>query len=374
MKRRQKKKIRYAVVGQGYFAQTAVLPAFAHSKSSELCALVSGNRAKLKLLGRKYGVQDLYNYDQYDLLMTSSDIDAVYIALPNWMHREYAEKALEAGIHVLCEKPMAVTSEDCRSMIRTAEARDLKLMIAYRLHFEQANLESIEAIRSGKIGDPRIFHSVFSFPVKPGNIRAQAERIGGGPLFDIGIYCINASRYLFRSEPIEVFATAGDRPEGRATFDHETISVIMKFPEGRLANFTVSFGSSGVGHYEVVGTKGDLRLNEAYTYAGEMELSLTRGGNTRKLTFRKSDQIAPELDYFSRCVRKNVQPEPSGYEGLLDVMIIEGILESIRTGRPVALELGRKKRRPSLTQEIRRPAVEKPPRLYHADEPEKEAA
>jgi predicted dehydrogenase len=371
------RKIRYGVVGQGYFAQQAVLPAFRHAKHSELTALVSGDQKKLSLLGRKYKVHDLYSYDQYELLLTSGDIDAVYVALPNWMHREYAEKALEAGIHVLCEKPMAVSSADCRRMIQSAESRDLKLMVAYRLHFEEANLKSIQAIESGRIGEPRIFNSVFTFPVKHGNIRAQSEKIGGGPIYDIGTYCINASRYLFKDEPIEVFAMAGDRPRGGLKDAHETVSVIMRFPQNRLANFTVSFGVGSTGYYQVLGTEGDLCLEEAYTFADDIEQYLTRGGKTRETLFKKRDQIAPELDYFSRCILDDVQPEPSGYEGLLDIQIIEAILESLRLKRPVSLEMGntgRKVRRPSMRQEIRRPAVDRAPRLYRAEEPTKKSA
>jgi glucose-fructose oxidoreductase len=114
-------KIRYAVVGLGHIAQVAVLPAFAHAKNSELVALVSDDPEKLEKLGRRYKVKTRFKYDQYDECLRSGDIDAVYIALPNHLHRSYTERAARAGVHVLCEKPMAVTEEDCLSMIRVAE-------------------------------------------------------------------------------------------------------------------------------------------------------------------------------------------------------------------------------------------------------------
>src|SRR5262249_36658802 len=154
---------RYAVVGLGYIAQIAVLPAFEHAKeNSELVALVSGDSRKRKALSRKYKVQQAYSYDQYEECLTSGEVEAVYICLPNSMHRVYTEAAAEAGLHVLCEKPMAFEEAECRSMIESAERARVKLMIACRLHFEPGNLHAIDAVRSGKIGEPRIFRAAFS--------------------------------------------------------------------------------------------------------------------------------------------------------------------------------------------------------------------
>ena len=136
------RKVRYAVVGLGYIAQVAILPAFAHAQeNSELVALVSGDPGKLKALGKKYKVPKTYNYEHYADCVADG-IDAVYIALPNAMHRAYAEGAARAGVHVLCEKPMAVTEQECEAMIDTAERAKVKLMIAYRLHFERGNLST----------------------------------------------------------------------------------------------------------------------------------------------------------------------------------------------------------------------------------------
>jgi len=368
------RKIRYAVVGQGYFSQMAILPAFEHSKNSELVALVSGHRDKLKKLGRRYRVKNLVTYEEYDDFLRSGQVDAVYIALPNWMHREYAERAARAGVHVLCEKPMAVHVEDCASMISTAEEMGVKLMVAYRLHFEEANLSAVDLISKGKIGDARIFNSVFSFPVKPDNIRANAEEMGGGPVYDIGIYCINASRYLFQAEPVEVFATAGDRKQGRNTRGHETVSVLMKFPDNRVASFTCSFGVASVGYYDVIGTKGEICLENSYEYYGDMYQSVTINEKSKERVFKTRDQIAPELDYFSNCVLKNLPIEPSGYEGMLDVMIIQAILRSLDSGMPVPLSLAPRKRRPTIEQAIRRPKLRKRPRLVKAEVPSKKAA
>src|ERR1700740_261755 len=180
----KRKKIRYAVIGLGHIAQAAMLPAFKHARrNSELTALVSGDAKKLQLLAQKYHTRYAVSYDQYDDLLKSGDIDAVYIALPNSLHAEYSIRAARAGIHVLCEKPMAVTAKECTAMIKAARTNRVKLMIAYRLHFEEANLKAIQTVESGKIGVPRFFNSLFSLQVKEGNIRTQ-ENLGGGTLYD----------------------------------------------------------------------------------------------------------------------------------------------------------------------------------------------
>ncbi len=368
------RKIRYAVVGQGYFAQAAILPAFAHSKKAELTALVSGETRKLKALGRKYRVADLCDYSGYDYLLQSGDIDAVYIALPNWMHREYAEKAIQAGIHVLCEKPLAVTVEECERLIRLAEDRGVKLMTAYRLHFEETNLSAIQLVQGGKIGEPRAFNSFFSLPVKPDNIRAMTPKTGGGPVYDIGVYCINAARYLFREEPIEVHAWAHNRPGSELKEIDETVSVQMRFPEGRVATFTVSYATASVDYFDVVGTKGSICVEPAFDFASPKTMWISRGEKTSQKKFAKRDQVAPELDYFSDCILKDRQPEPSGLEGLIDVMIIQAIHRSLETGSPIELEIPRRRLRPGLRQNIRRAPVRSQPKLIAAAEPARKSA
>ncbi|HYY25932.1 MAG TPA: Gfo/Idh/MocA family oxidoreductase [Candidatus Udaeobacter sp.] len=355
-----KAKIRYAVVGLGHIAQVAVLPAFAHaSRNSALAALVSDNPKKLKQLSRLYGIGLTYSYEQYDDCLQSGEIDAVYIALPNSMHADYALRAANAGIHVLCEKPMAVTEKECAAMIRATDKNHVKLMIAYRLHFEEANLKAVEVVRSGKLGEPRIFNSVFGMQVREGNIRIQAQ-LGGGTLYDLGIYCINAARFLFQDEPLEAFAWSATNADARFSEVDEMTSAVLRFPKDRLAVFTSSFGSADIASYQIIGTRGDLRVDPAYEYAMELGHHLTIEGKTRSHTFAKRDQFAPELLYFSDCIANDRKPEPSGEEGLADVRIIRALYRSAQTGRPVKLQPTRVKKRPSLKQEKRRPPVAKP--------------
>jgi predicted dehydrogenase len=362
------KKVRYAVVGLGHIAQAAVLPAFAHaSKNSELVALVSGDEMKRRRLSRRYDVPYTFSYDDYEKCLKSGEVDAVYIALPNSMHCEYTVGAARAGVHVLCEKPMAVTERECEEMIRETEQHQVKLMIAYRLHFEEANLKAVELVQSGKLGEPRLFNSVFSFQVKEGDIRLEQEK-GGGTLYDIGIYCINAVRYVFRQEPVEVCAFTVKGTERRFKEVDEMTSALLRFPDERLAAFTSSFGVSDVSFYEVVGTKGSLRVEPAYEYQGELRHTLTLSGKEQQRTFAARDQFAPELLYFSDCILKDREPEPNGTEGLHDVRIIEALYRSARRGKSVRLKPIRRTRRPTLAQQIRRPPVEEPA-LVHARAP-----
>jgi glucose-fructose oxidoreductase len=361
-------KVRYAVIGLGYIAQMAVLPAFNHARvNSELRALVSSDRVKRTRLGRQYRVPFTYSYEEFSSCLDSGEIDAVYIALPNDMHRAYAEAAARAGVHVLCEKPLAVTETDCAAMIDAAAEHNIKLMTAYRLHFDPANLRAIQAVQSGKLGEPRLFNSVFSMQVRAGNIRLQEER-GGGTLYDIGIYCINAARYLFRAEPEEVVALASNGGDARFGEVEECVSAIMRFPGERVANFTCSFGAADVAHYEIVGTKGRLRLDSAYDFAEAAKQVTRTNGQEKSKSYAKHDQFAPLLIHFSDCVLQDREPEPSGLEGLRDVRIIEALYDSVERGAPVKLESLPPTQRPDKSQEMKKPAVPKP-KLIHAQTP-----
>src|SRR3954468_8608180 len=235
-------RIGYAVVGLGHIAQTAVLPAFVNARNSRLAALGSDDKKKSATLSRQYRVP-AFSYNDYEECLRRDDVDAVYIAVPNTMHAEYPVRAAEVGAHVLCEKPMATTESDCRRMIAACDDAGVKLMIAYRLHFEPANLEAVRVGKSGKIGEPRLFSSDFSHQVKPGNIRTERET-GGGPIWDIGIYCLNAARYLFRKEPVEVAAFATRKDDERFEGVPAGMTCLLRFDDNQLGTFNCSFAAS----------------------------------------------------------------------------------------------------------------------------------
>ncbi|HEY1559141.1 MAG TPA: Gfo/Idh/MocA family oxidoreductase [Kofleriaceae bacterium] len=348
-----------AVIGQGHFAQAAVLPAIEQLDDVELVALVSGSRHKLDELAGRYGARVACHYEELDRLLATGRIDLVYIAVPNDLHAEMTLIAARHGVHVMCEKPMAPTEAECMQMIHACDQRGVKLMIAYRLHFEAANLIAVEIARGGEIGEPRIFSSVFSLQVREGNTRTQPRR-GAGPLYDTGVYCVNAARYLFRAEPVEANAMrlAGRGPRFEAI--DEAFAVALRFPDERVAQFTCSFGAHDRSHYEIVGTEGIIELDNAYEYAAEMKLRVQSPHGAKERTFEKRDQIGAEIEYFARCIREDRDPEPSGWEGLEDVRILQAIQSSARFGRAVPIDAIARAARPDLGQEIRVPAHEMP--------------
>ena len=332
-----RKKVRYGVVSLGDIAQEAFLPGVAHTGNSEVTAFINGDPEKARELGRRYGVEHCYGYEEYDRLLASGEIDAVYIAAPNFRHAEFAIPALKSGIHVLCEKPLEVSFAKVQEIVDAAGASPAKLMVAYRLHFEPGTLDAIRRIRAGELGDLVAFTSCFGQMVDPANHRATNGELAG-PLLDMAPYPINATRYLFGEEPLEVAAAVASRhPEhGLAGMD-DTVAVTLRFPGNKLAQFTVSYVTGGVDSLIVAGTKGAIHMSPAYNYHAGIEQNLVHGGTKQHETFKHVDQFGGELRYFSDCVLNDRDPEPDGEEALADLRVIEGIWEAIRTGGAVKL-------------------------------------
>ncbi|HEX3596361.1 MAG TPA: Gfo/Idh/MocA family oxidoreductase [Polyangiaceae bacterium] len=349
------RRVRYAVVGAGNIVQVAVLPAFQHAReNSELVAVISGDPAKRSALRERYSLEADGDYGELEDILERTRADAVYIATPNSLHREYAVRAAARGVHVLCEKPLAPTVADCEAIAATCREHSVKMMIAYRLHFEAANLRALEIVRSGQLGRPRLFSSFFSHVVREGDIRLNGS-LAGGAVYDLGVYCINAARNLFQAEPVSVFAFAIHRGD-----TDDTTVATMKFPDSRIAQFSVSNSTADVSSYRIVGEKGDLRLEPAFEYAGENVHYLTVDGKTKREAFGKRDQFAPELLYFSNCILEDKEPEPSADEGTRDIRVIEAMQKSIESGTQVALlPLAERRARPSMDQEMKKPAVGK---------------
>ena len=328
-------RIRYAVVGLGRIAQVAVLPAFRHAVShSQLVALVSGNPPKRRALAREHRVERTYGYDKFDACLR--DVDAVYIALPNSMHAEYAIRAARANVHVLCEKPLATTVEECEAMIDACRAHDVKLMVAYRLHFERITRAVLNLVRNGRIGVPRFMTAVFSFTPSERNIRTERD-LGGGSLYDIGVYCINAARHIFQAEPVEALGISVHTGEQRFASVDETMAAVLRFDGGRIASFVTSLNAAGVGAYRIVGTTGDIFVQPGFTYVKPLAYELTVNGRTLRKRAPKQDQFAAQLSYFSDCIRANRDPSPSGFDGLYDVRIVQALHESAARGKPIAI-------------------------------------
>jgi glucose-fructose oxidoreductase len=363
---RQTRQVRYAVVGLGHIAQNAVLPGFAHAeRNSTLSAIVSGDLQKLAEIGDRYGVSTRGGYDDFERCL--GEVDAVYIATPNTLHADLTVRAARAGVHVLCEKPLAATAEECDRMIRACRDANVKLMTAYRLHFEPLMLEVLELIRRGRIGQAKYFISSFSMHAKAGGIRTKPD-LGGGTVLDLGIYCINAARLVLGAEPTQIFGLAVEGTRVGMPGVDEMTSAVMHFEGDRLASFTSSFAAADTSWFRVVGTEGDLLMQPAFEYAEPLAYTITVDGKTTRKRGKKRDQFAAELLYFSDCVLKDRLPEPSGEEGAWDVRIIDAIAESARRGTPIRVGKTAPELEPIPAQAVDLPPVREP-KLVNVESP-----
>jgi predicted dehydrogenase len=334
------RKLGWAIVGLGSLAINQILPAFAKCEKSKVVALVSGHPDKANKLALRYSVdpKNIYNYENYDSLKNNSEVDVIYIVLPNSMHAEYTIRGFQAGKHVLCEKPMANTPADCQAMIDAARKADRKLMVAYRCRYEPFNQEMIRMAREQELGPLKVILGDTGFNIgDPNQWRLKRDLAGGGSLMDIGIYSLQAARFVSGEEPVEINAMTYSTP-GDIRFKEveEMINFQLRFPSGVLANCTSSYGYSGQAHLRAVTTKGWFELDPSMYYTGiRMRVRGAKGIEERVLGDR--DHFAAEMDHMSECVMMNKEPLTPGEEGLRDVKIMMAIYEAAKTGKTVKL-------------------------------------
>jgi len=337
------RKIGYAIVGLGGYGLGTILPQFANCQFSRVTALVSGDPAKAQAVAARYGVpaRSIYNYQTFDRIADNPDVDVVYVVLPNSMHAEYTIRAAQAGKHVMCEKPMATSAAECEAMIAACRAAGRKLMIGYRCHFEAYNLEAMRLARTGAAGRPRYFRSEHGFVQHdPSQWRLKKALSGGGSLMDMGVYSLNAARYMTGEEPIAVTARdSTDRTDPRFHEVEDMIDWTLEFPSGALGS-CMSMYSANQNHILLMGDRGRIEMEPATRYSGnriwtggdgrEVELTVIPPGPGRT-------QFAGQLDHMAECVVTGAEPIVSGEEGLRDLRIIDAIYRSAREGRRVAL-------------------------------------
>lgn len=331
------KRVGYAVVGLGKISQRAVLPAFRNSKKAKLVAVVSGNRSKARRLAGAFGAGAWYTYDDYGQCLANPNVDAVFIATDNGTHAPFAIRAAKAGRHVLCEKPMATTSRDCRRMILACEKNNVRLMIAYRKYFEPASVALKKMISSGKIGRLKLIHSAFTIFLPPGkNVPAwhlDRAASGGGSLMDLGVYCVNTIRWLTGKEPTEAGAFAWTTDPKRFNSVEESIGFQLKLPDNLFVQATASFGAAQANYVKVFGEKGWAMLDPAFAFDEERRLFGKIRGRWFEKRYEVMDEFALELDAFADSVRRGRNPEPDGHEGLRDQLAIEAIYQAARKNK-----------------------------------------
>ncbi len=367
------KKIRYAIVGAGDIAQEDMMPGVAHTGNSVITALVTGDPTKAEELGKTYEVEATYTYEQFPEALRSGTFDAIYLATPNWRHAEFIIPALQAGIHVLTEKPMEVSTAKCREILEAEKSSVAKLMVAYRLHFEPATLDTIAKIRSGELGEVHLFSSTFAQMVDPADHRTKNGDLAG-PVLDMGPYPVNAARYVFSAEPTEIVSAVGARHSDSGfpqNFD-DTLVTTLRFPGDRFAQFSLSYFGNPTNSFVAVGTKGTIALDPAYMFGKGLEQTIAIKDEKSSETFKNTDHFGGELKYFSDCILNDTDVEPDGEEGYADVRVLEGILAALQSGAPVKLEpFTRTKRIDPDSQKQTLGAVSTPD-LVHAKNPGRE--
>jgi predicted dehydrogenase len=333
------KPVGYAAVGLGTISDI-FMRACAQTQSSKITALVTGHPdTKGKKYAAMYGIPEssIYTYDTYNRLRDNKDVDAVYIGLPNSMHREYTVRAAQLGKHVLCEKPMAISSAECREMIDACRTADRRLMIAYRIHYEPTHLEAQRIIQSGALGQLESFDGSFGFNATPNQWRLTRKYGGGGSLMDVGIYPMNEIRWLLGEEPAAFTAvsTTRDHTSGRFADMEQTLDFTLKFPSGIVAALGCTYGSDMPGFLRIHGDRGSLMIENAYGYQGAHLYNL--GGKNHVDTTTQGDQTLHfqlEANHFSNCIRTGATPKTPGEEGLHDLLAIEAIYKA--AGSPIA--------------------------------------
>ncbi|WP_322104382.1 Gfo/Idh/MocA family oxidoreductase [Paraburkholderia sp. J41] len=337
-----RRRVGMAVAGLGRLSLAQILPALAQSKHARLAGLISGSPEKARAVAAQYGVGDnaIYGYGDMARLADNPDIEAVYIVTPNGLHLEHVSAAARAGKHVLCEKPMANTAAEARRMIDVCAAAGVKLMVAYRCQFEVFNSEAKRLVQSGELGKARLVEAVNAQAQGPGEQwRLKGALAGGGALPDIGLYCLNGVRHLLGEEPVEVYAqVVNPQDDARYREVEETVSFMLRFPSGAIANCAASYGAHESKDMRIRLEGGWIDLENAFAYAGQRMRVARRAGSIeaveeRRLAFK--DQFALEIDHFSRCVREDRAPATPGEEGLRDHLLMEALYRSAREGRPV---------------------------------------
>ena len=334
------KKLGWAIVGLGSLSIHQILPAFAQCDKSKVVALVSGHLDKANKLALRYGVnpKNIYNYQNYDSIKDNPEVDIIYIVLPNGMHCEYTVRGLQAGKHVLTEKPMANTPAECQQMVDAGRKANRKLMVAYRCRYEPYNQEAIRMARSNELGKTKVILADAGFNMSdPNQWRLKKDLAGGGSLMDIGIYALQAARYLSGEEPQEVnammYSTLGD-PRFREV--EEAINFQLRFPSGILAQCTSSYGYAWQSHYRVVKSEGWLEMDPATAYSG-LRMRVHHGNTIEEKDLPVVDHFAAEMEHMSSCVMENKEPLTPGEEGLRDLTIMKAIYEAANSGTTVKL-------------------------------------
>ena len=336
----KKERLGIALVGLGYYSTDLLAPALQQTKNCYLAGIVTGTPSKAETWKAKHNMPDknIYNYQNFDQIANNDDIDVVYVVLPPSMHKEYVIRAANAGKHVWCEKPMAMTAIECQEMIDACKKANVKLLVGYRMHFEPKTLEIIRMRKDGELGKVLFFQGLSGFIIgDPAQWRLKKELSGGGAMMDIGIYSINGARYMIGEEPIWVTAqeTKNNKEKFKDGID-ETIQFQLGFPGGAVASCLSTYSLNNLDRFFLDGDKGFAELFPATGY-GPIQGRTSKGELTQP---HKTHQTV-QMDEMAGIILQGKQPivPVDGEEALKDLKIIDAIYLAINKRKRVDLKL-----------------------------------
>jgi len=333
------KKVHWGILGTARIAAERLIPAFHESEIAELVAVASRNRDRGTSFANKHRIPKAYAC--YDELLADDSIDAVYIPLPNHLHREWAIRAMVAGKHVLCEKPLSTSATDGIAMFEESEKNNVLLMEGFMYRFHPQTRRVRELLAKGTIGRPRLIRVAHSFPLhlqdKDKDFRWR-EEAGGGSLADLGVYCVDTTRHLFSADPARVFAASSYHPDHSA--EAET-RAILTFPDDRVAVFDSSFLLTGRREYEVVGDEGRITAFDTYNPGRGVDVKIETEVMGKKILEKidAKNEYLLEVDHFSTCILQNEDPVISCQDSIGNLRVLDALRESAHQGIPVEMSL-----------------------------------
>ena len=331
--------IKWGILGNAMIARKCVIPAIFSSANGRVHALASRNFKKAEALAEKYDITRLYS--QYESVIEDKQVDIVYIPLPNHLHKEWTIKALGAGKHVLCEKPLACNTAEAIEMVEIASKKGLHLMEALMYRFHPRSRIIHQMVSKGKIGIPRLVRVSFCFHMEEHILKkkenARLKKRGGGAILDVGCYGVSVARWMMGEDPESVQATAHFNSEG---VDIHTVGV-LHFRNGGLATVEASFISSLQQTYTIVGEDGSIELPHNAFIPWEKDATYVHRGRHEEIGRQEvipgADEYRLMVEHFSDVLIHGSSPLVQIHDSIQNMRVLDALAESARSGQMVLI-------------------------------------
>jgi len=335
--RRKKDKLGIALVGLGYYSTDLLAPALQQTKNCYLAGIVTGTPSKAEAWQKRYNIPDknIFNYQSFEQLANNDEIDVVYVVLPPSMHKEYVIRAANAGKHVFCEKPMAITAGECQAMIAACKSVKKKLAIGYRLQHEPNTQAYRKIIKEQSLGKVKKLSCAAGYTENRTNHWKQKKEMGGGVMYDMGVYPIQGVRMGAGTEPIAVVSakTSTNRPEIYKDGLDEIAVATLEFPGGVMGDIKTSFAEN-INYLNIGCERGEIKIAPYQPYAGVRGFSPLGEIN---FPYAVPWQQAKQMDDDCLSIMNNQPMLVPGEEGQRDIRIVEAVYLAAKSGQRVKL-------------------------------------